>query len=57
MEDFVFTHTNAGMTALMVLIAIVTTDIAEGAIVGNAHLVDKTNAQALALENRLPGGW
>ena len=44
MQNLVFADSDAGMTPLMVLIAIITADETEGAIGVDAHLVDKGNA-------------
>ena len=49
-EQFPFTHTDAGMTALMRLIAVVTTLVLHGAVIGDGDLIDGKKAETFAFE-------
>ena len=48
MEQFPLADTNAGMTALMGLVTVVTTEILHGAVIGYGNFIDGKKTEALA---------
>ena len=54
MQNLVFAHADASMPALVVLVAVVATDVLQFAVWMNADLVHAQNAATLTLELR---GW
>ena len=50
MKDFPFAHPYASMSSLMVLVAVVTSEVLHCAVLANAYLINISYAETLILE-------
>ena len=50
-KDFPFTNADAGMTALMGLVAVMATEVLHGAVVGDGYFIDGKEAETFAIEH------
>ena len=50
MKDFPFSHPYASMSSLVVLVAVVTSEVLHCAVLANAYLINISYAETLTLE-------